>query len=445
MGDIKLDFNNCNINIEKMFDIHDNQNVNIINNEPDFKPIGTTCMNTSDYEHLKDYHDNDDLDYYLSEDHWNFHVNTILYKNLLVFHDGYELGAFLDVKGNYVTQPIKDYTLLYGRLINEAYRLCNNVLSTPVPETKVARFAKQAATWKFRDLNDQDGNPLKIVPSVIELIESYHILGMANAILTLSNDQNDSVNRFLIALSVYKDSGLFFRGNIHCFQPYNELYEAFIYATIVDGSYLRPGYDNKKRNEYLRNNIPWYENIVAKSANKKTNTAKSKSKVERKPSDKPLTLKYYKHGNKGLHEKQHYRVMLVFRKFNEWKWVDANTKADDFEALFDGEPRHCNITWTGNTTILTILLQELLRQNYIEKQTGCSAKSLVKKQFGLTANSDRTRLDNDAVNKINIILYILDPNNPIPERKERNSDERYDTSDTTLKLLGEKLRSTKGI
>ena len=31
MADLKIDFNNCDVSIEKMFDIHDNQNVNVYN------------------------------------------------------------------------------------------------------------------------------------------------------------------------------------------------------------------------------------------------------------------------------------------------------------------------------------------------------------------------------------------------------------------------------
>lgn len=34
MADVKIDFNNCNVSIGKMFDIHDNQNVNINTNFP---------------------------------------------------------------------------------------------------------------------------------------------------------------------------------------------------------------------------------------------------------------------------------------------------------------------------------------------------------------------------------------------------------------------------
>lgn len=34
MADLKIDFSNCEVNIEKMFDIHDNQNVNFYNGVP---------------------------------------------------------------------------------------------------------------------------------------------------------------------------------------------------------------------------------------------------------------------------------------------------------------------------------------------------------------------------------------------------------------------------
>lgn len=160
---------------------------------------------------------------------------------------------------------------------------------------------------------------------------------------------------------------------------------------------------------------------------------------------KPMTLKYYKHGNNALLMKQRRRVDLVFRKWNEWGWIDERTSANDFDAFFEGEDRYCNITWTGNATVLTILLQELLKQPYIERQTGCSAKSLVEQQFGRKAYSSRQRLDQGTLDRIAIVLYILGPNNPIPEREERDGNERYDTSEVTLKLLGERLRSTKGV
>ncbi len=185
--------------------------------------------------------------------------------------------------------------------------------------------------------------------------------------------------------------------------------------------------------------------MLDRKKKRKTKSTKTETKIGKALVDKPMTLKYYRHGNNSLLMKQRNRVMLVFRKFNEWGWIDDRTTANDFDALFEGEPRHCNITWTGSTTLLTILLQELLKQPYIEKQTGCSAKSLVEKQFGMTPNSDKSRLDGDAETRISITLYILDISNPIPERQGRDNNNEYDTSDTTLKLLGDKLRSTKAV
>lgn len=228
----------------------------------------TTKKDNSDFEHLREWQDNPDLDYYLSEDHWNFHVNQLLYKNLLVYHGGKEVGAFLDVSRDSFTHPINDYTHLYGEMFNEAYRLCSCILVSPVPETKVAFFAKQAATWKFRNLKDEQGKPIMAVPNVIDLIESYHILGMTTAILSFANDQKDTIDRFLLALSVYKDKGLPFMGYIHCFESYNDVYRAFIVATLISCSELRPDYDYKKRDEHLRYVIPLYK-IFADEVEKK--------------------------------------------------------------------------------------------------------------------------------------------------------------------------------
>lgn len=153
-----------------------------------------------------------------------------------------------------------------------------------------------------------------------------------------------------------------------------------------------------------------------------------------KAGDKPKTLKYFTHGNKGILMKQQRRVNILFQLWSKWGWIDENTPADDFNKFFEGEPRHCNLTWTGNTTILTILLQELLLQTYIEKQTGCSAKSLVEKQFGKTANSDRNRLDTTSKENIRITLYVLDIDKPLPLR-QGGGDHDYDVSDTAFRMV----------
>ncbi len=192
-------------------------------------------------------------------------------------------------------------------------------------------------------------------------------------------------------------------------------------------------HDNQNVNVY--NSIP-----------KSKSRSQRNSITERKSSAKPLTLKYYRHGDNGVLMKQRKRVDIVFRLWNKWGWIDDTTSPDDFDDFFEGEPRHCNITWKANATILTILLQELLQQSYVEKQRGCSAKSLVVKQFRKTANSDRTRLDEDAEEKTRLTLLVLDIRNPLPERRGSRGEEDVDESEAALKeVYTDQLRATKGL
>lgn len=176
-------------------------------------------------------------------------------------------------------------------------------------------------------------------------------------------------------------------------------------------------------------------------------TTKLKNKVENRPTNKAMTLKYYTHGNNGVLMKQRKRVHQVYNMWNRWGWIDEQTSIDDFDAFFEGEPKHCNITWRANSTILTILLQELLKQTYIERKTGCAAKSLVEQQFGKTANSDRTRLDNNSEKRIKLTLLVLDPqNHDLIFQSSDNLSGRQDIQDAALQeIFAGHLRSTKGI
>lgn len=349
----------------------------------------------SDFVHIKDYQDNVSLDYYLSEEHWNFHVNTLLYRNLLVFYEGKEVGAFLDTGENDDTHPIIDYTPLYGRLFNEAYRICYDVMTIKVPDTKIAQLAKQAATWKFKNLKDENEKPLELVPNVIDLIESYHILGMANTILTLANDQTAAVDRFLIALSVYKDNGLYFCGFTHRFEHYNRVYETLIITTMVDGTYLRPGYDNKSRDEYLRRNLPWYGNFAEEYENnnqvsEKTSSMNS-SKITLNNCNVTIGNIYDIHDNQNVNnynnipdnestesKPQKGRTDCCFFYDNEeffsiaiqqftntlrkHKLIPEEMDLKKMECLFRGKPCRTKYTWLGDRTkrhILTHIIKGL--------------------------------------------------------------------------------------
>ncbi len=430
----------------------------------------------SDFEYLKEWQDNSDLDCYLSEGHWNYHVNTLLYKNLLVFHEGKELGAFLDVSDNSFTQPIRDYTPLYGNLFNEAYRLCSKVLTSPAPQAKVAWLANQAATWKFRNVKDEDGNTIEIAPNVTDLIESYHILGMVNAILTFSNVQKDTVNEFLIALSVYKDNGLPFCGYSHRFEPYNEVYEAFILANMVNGTMLRPGYDNISRDKYLRKNIPWYDNLASRLEKEKQ---KEKANKEVQPTEateafskttnngskrgrgkqlkgishppKYMTLKYVTHGaNKELVKRQRDRVKLLYEKWKTpevkrldagWGWLDASIFFKDFCDLFEGKDRCCNLKLNrGKPNVVTVFFTRLLKyipegkeETLIEGQTKQSAPQIMMEQFGANAINNLKRLSPTDIKRLKESIYILDWNAPLP-LIPGGSDTDYDLRDETLQL-----------
>lgn len=407
----------------------------------------------SDFKQIRAFKDYDNLEYYLSESHWNFHVNLILYQNLLVFHNGEELGIFLDVSRNKAAQPVKDYTPLYGKLFNEAYRMCHDVLTAAVPEIQVARLAHQAATWKFRNLKDTI-----VAPNVIDLIESYHIMCMANVILTLANDQSDKVTRFLTALSVYNDTGLPFCMEQHQFRPYNQLYQYFIYATVKDGTYLRPGYDVKWRDEYLHNNMVWYYNIekevneskMEEKAQKSNepNTGGNTSKTSSKPTSfkekkdnkgktKPYTLTYFIHDNQSILTAQTKRVNIVFKKLMEWNWINKDTTADDFFSFFEGKPRHCNIKWTATNCILTYLMIRLLEQPYIKKQIGCSARSIVILQFGKNPDNKYNRLDDATKSKVKIVLNLLDVTKPLPEKRGASGFSTESDIDTRDKALQE--------
>lgn len=69
----------------------------------------------------------------------------------------------------------------------------------------------------------------------------------------------------------------------------------------------------------------------------------------------------------------------------EWEWIEEPRYAEDFEHLFDGENRNCNIRWIGKPlVILTELTKRLLKQSYMDEQKGVSASSIVQKQFGKT-------------------------------------------------------------
>ena len=139
------------------------------------------------------------------------------------------------------------------------------------------------------------------------------------------------------------------------------------------------------------------------------------------------------------------RVNIVMRKMQEWKWIEEPNIVDDFDHFFDGEPRNCNLKWIGNLYIISELLKQLLKQHYMNKMKGVSARSIVINQFGLTPSGNKERLDALDLERINIIKYILDYNKPLP-LPYKGKGEGSDISDLALQaVFAKELHITKDL
>lgn len=183
----------------------------------------------------------------------------------------------------------------------------------------------------------------------------------------------------------------------------------------------------------------------APAAGSNTHRKGKQQKKAETSNNKPLTIKYFKYGNEGLRHEQEHRVDILFGKWKEWNWIGKDTMPDDFDSFFVGMPYHCNINWTGTNAILTQLLSKLLNQPFIERQTKCSAKHLVQKQFGKTPDFRQNRLDEESMRKIDASIFILDTDNHLPKRNSKDA-EKYDIQDAALyEVLTGGMKSTKGI
>lgn len=219
----------------------------------------SSLINGSDFDRLKIWQDNPDIDYYLSDEHWNCHVNLLIYDYLKNRHKANEVGVYINLglcspdafKVNYDQG-------CYGVMFNEAYSFCSYVLTADVPQTKIPFLEEKAETLC----------PTKLAKPII----AYHILVMTSLILCYSNIQSVAVGRFLKALSNYNHSH-YFGFEWHHFENYIKIGLKCVAVIMRDGllqppGKLRPEYDYKGRDTYLRNTIPWYM-IFAEEFDKK--------------------------------------------------------------------------------------------------------------------------------------------------------------------------------
>ncbi len=218
----------------------------------------SSMMSGSDYEHLKAWQNKPDLDYYLSDEHWNYRVNLLIYDYLKNRYEGNEVGVFINLGLNSSEAFKIDYEKgCYGVMFNEAYYFCSFVLTTPVPQTKITFLEGEAETLCHVEL--------------AKPIIAYHILVMTGFILCLSNVQNDAVGRFLKTLSSYNHTH-YFGFEFQHFENYIKIGLNCVAAIMRDGllqppGKLQPEYDYMGRDRYLRNTIPWYR-IYAEAIDK---------------------------------------------------------------------------------------------------------------------------------------------------------------------------------
>ena len=207
----------------------------------------------SDFEHLKDWQDNPNLDDYLSGTHWNQHVNLLIYNYLKARYHGNEVGVYINMALLNGENAFNiDYNQIYGVMFNEAYSFCSYVLNDPVPQTKIAYLEKKA-------------EELCHIQAAAPII-SYNILVMVSYILCFANDHNDAVGRFLQSISFYNNSHVF-GDEFHHFENYIKIGLRTVAAIIIDSRLqppgkLRPGYDYKSKDEYLRKTLPLYREFA---------------------------------------------------------------------------------------------------------------------------------------------------------------------------------------
>ncbi|MEE1382708.1 MAG: hypothetical protein U0K32_02720 [Segatella copri] len=188
-------------------------------------------------------------------------------------------------------------------------------------------------------------------------------------------------------------------------------------------------------NQYTEEMMGWMKEYFVSQSNlteEINETLSSKKKNHPKKNCKNSEEYPTFHYNCKNQETRVKRINLVMRKMQEWEWIEEPRYAEDFERLFDGENRNCNIRWIGKPlAILTELTKRILEQSYMDKQKGVSASSIVKKQFGKNRSSNTERLDESVESRINIILSILDYNKELPLLRKEN-DEEIDIRDIAL-------------
>lgn len=202
---------------------------------------------------LRIHQKSNDLDYYLSDNHWNSKVNSVIYKKLLTFYDGLEVGKYLYEIAYSGPCSINNYSPLYGEMFNEAYQLCAEVVNEDMPETKFSYYLSRASKISIpAQIAD------KVEPNALDLIQAYHVLCMVIVLLSLEK-KNDAAMKFLNHISFFDNQTYYIE--VQHFKIYCQYYQFFVYYIIHSRRQLGKDFPYDTIEQELVENCSWYNNL----------------------------------------------------------------------------------------------------------------------------------------------------------------------------------------
>ena len=75
------------------------------------------------------------------------------------------------------------------------------------------------------------------------------------------------------------------------------------------------------------------------------------------------------------------RIAALYQHLLRAKWIDSDTKPDDFFSLFEGKDSHARIKWTGSNLQLSYLIRVMTERNYISAPAGIGKWTCVYNHF----------------------------------------------------------------
>ena len=203
-------------------------------------------------------------------------------------------------------------------------------------------------------------------------------------------------------------------------------------------------YVQSKHVDYEINNVE-AGGIGIQFVNGKQTTIKPSAPSTRKrDTSVPYTIRYMNANDQSRTQ----RLLLLMQSLQNLKWIEEPKSADDFIDLFDGKPRKCNIKWTDTINQATIyyFLQQLLAQPYVEKVTGCSARSLMMNQFHFSnPRADEKRITADNKKIVSWLLLIINPQKQLPTKTEDFANDLSNVNSSYWNYLEDGLHATKDI